>query len=95
MPEPLTRRTFIKTSAATICGVGVSPALFAGIAQPAEQQCVLSAPLTHSDWILKPNIPWGMDGIKHMLDVCKSFGLSRMYWRAHRGMVVYRVRCAV
>ena len=33
---------------------------------------VLTVPLTHSDWMLKPNIPWGMPGVRHMLDACKS-----------------------
>jgi uncharacterized lipoprotein YddW (UPF0748 family) len=83
-PQP-TRRTFIKTSAAALCAVGVTPAIYAQTQGAAEQKFILSAPLTHSDWILKPNIPWGFDGVKHMLDVCKSFGFSRIYWRALDG----------
>ena len=41
----------------------------------------LCAPLTHSDWMLRPNIPWGMPGVKHMLDACKACGWSHVMWR--------------
>jgi len=41
--------------------------------------------------MLKPGIPWGVDGVRHMLDVCKSFGLSRIYWRVlDGGRAMYR-----
>jgi hypothetical protein len=46
---------------------------------------ILSAPLTHSDWMLKPNIPWGADGVRHMLDACKECGWSRIHWRVLDG----------
>jgi hypothetical protein len=46
---------------------------------------LLSAPLTHSDWILKGGIPWGELGVRHMLDACKTCGWSRVYWRALDG----------
>jgi len=49
------------------------------------EKLILSAPLTHSDWMLKPGISWGIDGVRHMLDLCKSFGLSRIYWRVLDG----------
>ena len=47
----------------------------------ADEKIILSVPLTHSDWMLQPNIPWGMDGVKHMLDACKACGWSRVLWR--------------
>jgi hypothetical protein len=49
---------------------------------PVPAKPVLSVPLTHSDWMLKPNIPWGLEGVRHMLDACKACGWSHVYWRA-------------
>ncbi len=49
-----------------------------------DQKFILSAPLTHSDWILKDNVP-GLDdkltGVRHMLNMCKAAGWNRIYWR--------------
>jgi hypothetical protein len=45
---------------------------------------VLSAPLTHSDWVLKDNMPGlddGLAGVRHMLDMCKAAGWSKIHWR--------------
>jgi glycosyl hydrolase family 10 len=56
-----------------------------GLSQPpddAPTHLTLSAPLTHSDWLLKPNGPrWGDEGVRHMLDTCKAAGWSHVYWR--------------
>lgn len=41
-----------------------------------------SAPLTHSDWMLRPGVAWGEAGVRHMLDACKAAGWSRVLWRA-------------
>jgi hypothetical protein len=46
---------------------------------------VLGAPLTHSDWMLKPGMAWGEGGVRHMLDACKACGWSKVYWRAFDG----------
>ena len=46
---------------------------------------ILGAPLTHSDWMLKPGVEWGPAGVRHMLDACKACGWSRIYWRALDG----------
>lgn len=46
---------------------------------------ILGAPLTHSDWMLKPGIEWGPEGVRHVLDACKACGWSRIYWRALDG----------
>ena len=43
---------------------------------------VLGAPLTHSDWMLKPGIESGPAGVRHMLDTCKACGWTQIYWRA-------------
>src|SRR5947209_16415982 len=50
-----------------------------------ESPLVLSAPLTHSDWMLRPGAEWGLAGVRKMLDTCKAAGLTRIYWRALDG----------
>jgi hypothetical protein len=52
---------------------------------PSSDKLILGAPLTHSDWMLKPAIEWGPAGVRHMLDACKACGWSRIYWRALDG----------
>ena len=52
---------------------------------------ILGVPLTQSDWMLKPGIPWGPAGVHHMLDTCKACGWSNIYWRAlDGGRALYR-----
>jgi hypothetical protein len=76
-----TRRSFLKSLAAATA----LPAA-CGLASPtADPKLTLSAPLTHSDWILKPGIQWGPEGVHHMLDACKACGWSRVHWRALDG----------
>jgi hypothetical protein len=53
--------------------------------EAAGQTLVLSAPLTHSDWMLRDGVVWGPEGVRHMLDACKACGWSRVYWRALDG----------
>jgi uncharacterized lipoprotein YddW (UPF0748 family) len=84
--KAMNRRQFLKTSLATSCVLQIVPHCFAAEGKPADtEKLILSAPLTHSDWILKPGIPWGMEGVKHMLDACKACGWSRVYWRVFDG----------
>ncbi|HEO72011.1 MAG TPA: hypothetical protein ENN80_12165, partial [Candidatus Hydrogenedentes bacterium] len=52
---------------------------------PSELRCTLSAPLTHSDWMLREGVVWGPPGVKHMLDACKAMGMSQVHWRALDG----------
>jgi hypothetical protein len=75
----LNRRTFAKSIAAA-SALAAMPHGHATDATPAK--LTLSAPLTHSDWMLKPNIPAGVEGVRHMLDACKAAGWSHVYWRA-------------
>src|SRR4051812_27843306 len=49
------------------------------------QQLALSAPVTHSDWMLRPGAAWGPAGVRSMLDTCKAAGLTRVYWRCLDG----------
>jgi hypothetical protein len=81
----LTRRQFITSIAAASAAATLHP-VACGLAQPATDAptdtLTLSAPLTHSDWLLKQNAPsWGEDGVHHMLDACKAAGWSHVYWR--------------
>ncbi len=51
---------------------------------PPPSPILLSAPLTHSDWVLKDNVPGvdaGLSGVRHMLDMCRDAGWTRIYWR--------------
>src|SRR2546421_396474 len=53
----------------------------------------LGAPVTHSDWMLRPGAEWGPAGVRRMLDDCKAAGWSRVYWRAcDGGRSLYRSR---
>ncbi|NLX55682.1 MAG: DUF4091 domain-containing protein [Planctomycetaceae bacterium] len=52
--------------------------------RPAPDAPILGVPLTHSDWVLKDNVPGlddGLAGVRHVLDMCKAAGWSRIYWR--------------
>jgi hypothetical protein len=76
------RRTFLRSTLALAAGVGAAKT---GFAQARGDKLFLGVPLTHSDWALKPNVPWGTPGVRHMLDACKACGWSRVYWRATDG----------
>jgi hypothetical protein len=78
----MNRRDFLKSSLACAGGVLVaSNAPAQTVPSSSARKLVLSAPLTHSDWMLKPNMKWGPEGVKHMLDACKACGWSRVHWR--------------
>lgn len=81
---PISRRTFIKSAAATAAPLLLPPMCV--VASPGRtSKLTLTAPLTHADWILKPGMKWGPQGVHHMLDACKACGWSRVYWRALDG----------
>ena len=65
-----TRRHFIQSLAAA---AALPAARGLASTTPAEK-LPLSAPLTHSDWMLKPGMKWGPEGVYHMLDACKACG---------------------
>lgn len=47
---------------------------------------LLASPVTHSDWMLKDPAPaWGPEGVREILDRCKSCGWDRVYWRCFDG----------
>jgi hypothetical protein len=75
-----TRRTFVKSLAAV--AAAWSPVARGIAAESANGKLTLSAPLTHSDWLLKADGPrWGLEGVRHMLDACKDCGWTHVYWR--------------
>lgn len=80
------RRDFLKQA---LLSSAVIPFGFHALAQNApgnsSSRLTLSAPLTHSDWMLKPNIAWGEKGVQHMLDRCKESGWKEIYWRTFDG----------
>src|SRR4051812_13968216 len=78
----LSRRSFM-TSTVTAALLRAMPAH--AQTGPADEKFILSAPLTHSDWMLKPNIQWGEAGVRHMLDACKACGWSQVFWRVLDG----------
>jgi hypothetical protein len=83
----MNRRTFLKS---TLVAGGLAPFARCAFAdsettRASSHKLVLGAPLTHSDWMLKPGVAWGEPGVRHMLDVCKASGWSKIYWRAFDG----------
>jgi hypothetical protein len=83
----MNRRAFLTGSLRTGCALTLLDKGFAEdpILPQADRKLVLSAPLTHSDWMLKPGITWGTAGVRHMLDRCKECGWSKIYWRVLDG----------
>jgi uncharacterized lipoprotein YddW (UPF0748 family) len=88
----INRRTFVKSLAATAGGALTTSSAFVIANNAASGKLFLSAPLTHSDWMLKPAAPaWGAEGVRHMLDECKACGWSHVYWRVFdAGMATYK-----
>jgi len=89
----ISRRTFLESVAATAGVAALAPAACVLANETiADTKLTLSAPLTHSDWMLKPNGPaWGLGGVRHMLDACKECGWSHVYWRVFdAGVATYK-----
>ena len=79
----LSRRTLLKSAAAGAAAYSLRA--FAAEPSTEDDKIILSAPLTHADWMLKPGIAWGPEGVHHMLDACKACGWSRVHWRVLDG----------
>src|SRR6476469_2159484 len=78
----LSRRSLLQIAAA---GALSFPLRTLATPSEGEDKIILSAPLTHPDWMLKPGIAWGPEGVHHMLDACKACGWSRVHWRVFDG----------
>lgn len=88
MRNTINRRKFLKSALMAACA---APALTHGADE--DGRLILSAPLTHSDWILKAGMIWGEPGVQHMLDACKTCGWSRIFWRVlDGGRALYKSR---
>jgi len=75
---------FFSTAAAAIVALTLiaAPTETAAARNVGAGELVLSAPLTHSDWMTHADAPaWGCEGIRTMLERCKAFGFRRIYWR--------------
>ncbi|MEP6662981.1 MAG: family 10 glycosylhydrolase [Verrucomicrobiota bacterium] len=91
------RREFLRRYGGGLGGIGMAHLLGGaalslgqrGFAEPSSEttgrKFILGSPLTHSDWMLKQGMAWGEAGVRHMLDMCKAAGWSRIYWRAFDG----------
>src|SRR6185369_16389086 len=88
----MNRRTFVGRTLLTGAALAANGLTGAEPVEPASPRpLILGAPLTHSDWILKPGMAWGLDGVRHMLDQCKERGWTRVYWRVlDGGRALYR-----
>ena len=80
----------VRQAGVVLCLMAAGAVSFAGADEAAPAQAkpgafILSAPLTHSDWMLREGLAWGPEGVRHMLDACKACGWSRVYWRALDG----------
>ncbi len=99
--QMVSRRQFLKRSAAVAGGVACGPAALATVGSPAtpkspDPRLRFGTPLTHCDWIIKDNRPgavFGIEGVRHMLSICKAAGMAQVYWRVlDAGRAMYKSR---
>ena len=95
----INRRQFLKRSGAAASGMICGPAAMGAVdsaTKNSEQRLIFGTPLTHCDWMLKDNRPdvvWGIEGVRHMLSVCKAAGMAQVYWRVlDAGRAMYKSR---
>ena len=95
----ISRRDFALVAGSTTLGLSAAGRLLPSVvwAKDADKRLLLSAPLTHIDWISKDSIPgakpgetgfrkaWGPEGVRSMLDTCKATGWRRIHWRVFDG----------
>lgn len=81
----ISRRNFLQGTAAVCAGAWGARFLPAAALAGDDQRLLLTSPLTHPDWMMKPGIAWGPAGVRHMLDMCKAAGWYRIHWRVFDG----------
>jgi hypothetical protein len=87
----MNRRHFLHAASVAACASLALRKTFAE--ESGNEQLFFCAPLTHSDWMLKPLMHWGEPGVRHMLDACKAAGWSRVLWRvADAGQATYATK---
>jgi hypothetical protein len=95
------RRQFLKQSTFLAGGILSGSEILAAQSssnspQTPNQKLIFGTPLTHCDWMLKDNRPgvkWGIEGVRHMLSICKAAGMSQVYWRVlDAGRAMYKSR---
>jgi hypothetical protein len=62
------RRGFLQSIAVGTAGLALGDICGAERPKAALTTAILSAPLTHSDWMLKAGMKWGKPGVEHLLD---------------------------
>jgi uncharacterized lipoprotein YddW (UPF0748 family) len=91
----LSRRRFLQQTSLLAAGLG-SQVMGAGSRTSLERKLIFGTPITHCDWMLKDNRPevvWGVEGVRHMLAICKAAGISQIYWRVlDAGRAMYKSR---
>jgi hypothetical protein len=88
----MNRRQFLRAAAVAAVAPLVVPNVVSAADEKSDDRLILCAPLTHSDWMLKPATAGKMGdvGVRHMLDMCKEAGWSRVMWRvADAGQATY------
>jgi hypothetical protein len=94
----LNRREFLKRGVVAGAGIACSSGFTVSAQSNAkhDDRLRLGTPITHCDWMLKDNRPevvWGINGVRHMLSVCKAAGISQIYWRVlDAGRAMYKSR---
>ena len=70
----MNRRQFLRAAAATTVAPLVLPNIVSAADEKSDDRLILCAPLTHSDWMLKPAMAgkMGEAGVRHMLEVMKA-----------------------
>jgi hypothetical protein len=94
----LNRREFLERGVVAGAGIACSSGFTLSAQSNAKRddRLRLGTPITHCDWMLKDNRPevvWGINGVRHMLSVCKAAGISQIYWRVlDAGRAMYKSR---
>ena len=95
-PHFVSRRKFLKTSGAAAAGLLSGSVLVRAKEPNPGAHLRFGTPITHCDWMLKDNRPevvWGIEGVRHMLSICKAAGISQVYWRVlDAGRAMYKSR---
>jgi hypothetical protein len=100
-PQSPSRRDFLRQSLAIAGGIALGQAKVGALEihierVSSDQRLVLGTPITHCDWMLKdnrPDVKWGLEGVRHMLKVCQAAGIAQVYWRVlDAGRAMYKSR---
>ena len=85
-PEGISRRGFLKNTAAALGGLTALEGL-ANVPAEADTHGKLTFGLitTHSDWCHWENLAWGQEGVQYIVDRYVEAGIQRLCWRCTDG----------